>query len=180
MTEEPHRNWPEQGPNPPTFPSAEYGELSEAIQNYLEHSHDDPKWDDIWRAIAVILGEHQRDRFTDAFDLVQPAERACIAPLISDADECPHSGPYPESGTGDLPHSPPADDHSTLWLNEDDEPAVYGMHVYPGNVEQLDSSEPPHNQWFDIFEFAQQWSLEVSILTKSWYNLGGCVHVIFY
>jgi len=54
------------------------------------------------------------------------------------------------------------------------------MHVYPGNIEQLDSTEPPHNLWFDVFEFAAEWGLEVSILPKSWYNLGSATHVVFY
>jgi hypothetical protein len=54
------------------------------------------------------------------------------------------------------------------------------MHVYPGNIERLDSQEPPHNLWFDVFEFAAEWGLEVSILPKSWYNLGSAVHVVFY
>lgn len=54
------------------------------------------------------------------------------------------------------------------------------MHVYPGNIERLDAREPPYNLWFDLFEFAAEWGLEVSILPKSWYNLGSTVHVIFY
>jgi hypothetical protein len=54
------------------------------------------------------------------------------------------------------------------------------MHVYPGNIERLDSDEPPHNLWFDVFGFAQRYGLEVSIHPKSWYNLGSTVHVVFY
>lgn len=38
------------------------------------------------------------------------------------------------------------------------------------NVERLDSQEPPHNLWFDIFEFAAEWGVKVSILPKSWYS----------
>lgn len=54
------------------------------------------------------------------------------------------------------------------------------MHVSPGNIERLDTEEPPHNLWFDLFEFTAEWGLEVSILAKSWYNLGSTVHVVFY
>lgn len=54
------------------------------------------------------------------------------------------------------------------------------MHVYPGSIERLESKEPPDNLWFDVFEFAAEWDLEVSILSKSWYNLGSTVHVFLY
>ena len=54
------------------------------------------------------------------------------------------------------------------------------MHVYPGNIERLASTEPPHNLWFDVVKFASKWGLEISILPKSWYNLGSTVHVVFY
>ena len=37
----------------------------------------------------------------------------------------------------DPPHAPPYRDHATLWLDESGDPAVYGMHVYPGNVEMV-------------------------------------------
>jgi len=54
------------------------------------------------------------------------------------------------------------------------------MHVYPDNIEKLDAAKPPYNQWFDLFELAAHWDLEVSILRTSWYNLGNTVHVAFY
>jgi hypothetical protein len=73
------------------------------------------------------------------------------------------------------PHSPPAADHATLWLNEDGDPTLCGMHVYPGNIERLNAEDPPYNQWFDLFEFAREWGLEVSILPKSWYARGRTV-----
>lgn len=38
------------------------------------------------------------------------------------------------------------------------------MHVYPGNIKRLESDEPPHNLWFDVFDFAKKWGLEVSVL----------------
>jgi hypothetical protein len=77
------------------------------------------------------------------------------------------------------PHAPPASDHASLWL-DDGEAALYSMHVYPWNIERLESEEPLHNLWFDVFEFASEWGLEVSVLPKSWYNLGSTVQVVFY
>jgi len=174
-------NWPTLGPNEPVPAWDEYRQLREAVQDYLDHEPDDPAWNDIWRALGAIMGEYQRDAFAQAFDLGEPADQACIRRLITGDDECPHSPLEADSDPTGPPHSPPADDHSTLWLdNESGEPAVYSMHLYPGNVERLDSQEPPHNLWFDIFEFAAEWGLEVSILPKSWYNLGSTVQVIFY
>ena len=64
------------------------------------------------------------------------------------------------------------------WLEYDQLEAA--LHDYLGNIERLDAPEPPYNQWFDLFEFAATWGLEVSVLPKSWYNLGSTVHVVFY
>lgn len=173
MTDEP----PNVGPNPPVPSWSEYEELADAVEAYLDHDPADPTWEGIWRALGAIMGEYQRQAFVDAFDLAEPAERPCVGRLIT-GEECPHE---PLRNTPNRPpHSPPADDHSTLWLGEDGEPVLYGMHVYPGNIERLDAEDPPHNQWFDLFEFAREWGLEVSILPKSWYALGSAVHVVFY
>ncbi len=54
------------------------------------------------------------------------------------------------------------------------------MHVYPGNIERFDAADPPYNLWFDLFEFAAEWGLKVSILPKPWYNLGSTVRLVFY
>lgn len=172
---------PTPGPNRPTTPSEEYQQLKQAVNDYLDHEPDDPKWNDIWRALGAIMGEYQRDAFVEAFDVDERAEKPCIGRLIAGHDECPHS-PFESSDEPHrTPHSPPASDHATLWLDEETgEPALYSMHVYPGNIERLDAPEPPYNQWFDLFEFAAKWGLEVSILPKSWYNLGSTIHVIFY
>ncbi len=168
---------PTPGPNEPIPSWPEYEQLREAIHDYLDHEPDDPKWSDIWRALAAIMGEYQRDQFVKALDLDEPAETACIRRLITGDDECPHSPLEADDDPTGPPHSPPASDHATLWL-DDGEPAVYSMHVYPGNIERLDAVEPPYNQWFDLFEFAAVWGLEVSILGKSWYNLGSTIHVV--
>ncbi len=99
------------------------------------------------------MGEYHRDAFIEAHELDEPAETACIARLIDGRDECPL---------------------------DDGEPALYGMHVYPGNIERLDSDEPPHNQWFDVCGFAKHYGLEISVHGKRWYNLGTTVHIVFY
>ena len=179
---------PRPGPNKPVPACDEYEQLEQAVNNYLNHEPDDPSWNDIWRALAAIMGEYQRDAFVDAFDLAQPAETPCVRRLITGEEECTcHEKRGWEQreletigARDDPPHAPPYRDHAMLWLDESGDPAVYGMHVYPGNVERLESEEPPHNLWFDLFEFTAEWGLEVSIRPKSWHNLGTTVHVVFY
>ncbi len=177
MTETPEPNLPTPGTNRPTIPSDEYRHLKQAVDDYLESDNTERP---IRHALGAILGERKRDRFLKAHDLDQPADTACIRRLITGEENCPHNALEADPDPKGPSHSPPADDHSTLWLDEDGEPALYGMHVYPGNIERLDSDEPPHNKWFDVFEFAERWGLEVSINPSSWYNFGGCVHVFFY
>lgn len=178
MTDNDHDDiiWPTPGPNRPTVPSDEWRQLEQAIDDYLE-SDDTSR--PLKHALGAALGEHKRDRFVEAHELDEPADTACIRRLITGEDSCPHDALGADPDPDGPPHSPPADDHSTLWL-DDGEPAVYSMHVYPGNVERLDAAEPPYNQWFDLFEFAGQWGLKVSVLPTSWYALGSTVQVIFY
>jgi hypothetical protein len=178
-SDKPTKNWPTSGPNEPVPAWDKYRQLREAIHDYLDHKPDDPAWNDIWRALGAIMGEYQRDAFVEAFDLSEPAETACIRRLITGAEECSHSPFEAEEDPQGPPHKPPASDHATLWL-DDGEPAVYSIHVYPGNIERLDAEEPPYNMWFDLFEFAAEWGLEVSVLPKSWYSLGSTVHIVFY
>jgi hypothetical protein len=177
MTDDSDPIWPTPGPNRPTIPSDEYRQLEQAVNDYLDADDTERP---IRHALGAILGEYKRDRFAAAHDLDRPAEQACIRRLITGEDSCPHDALEADPDPDGPPHSPPASDHATLWLDADGEPAVYSMHVYPGNIERLDAAEPPYNQWFDLFEFARQWGLEVSINPTSWYNLGGCVHVFFY
>ncbi len=112
------------------------------------------------------MAEYQRDQFAEAFDLDEPAS---IRPLITGETDYSYNPLEADNDPTGPPHKPPASDHATLWL-DDGEPAVYSMHVYPSNIERLDAAEPPYNQWFDLFEFAAEWGLEVSILGKSWYT----------
>ena len=170
---------PNPGASQPVPGWDEYHQLREAVEAYLDHEAEHPGWNDIWRALGAIMGEYQRDSFMTAFGLDGVAETACIRRLITGEEECPHTPLKIDSDPTGPPHNPPAADHATLWL-EDGEPALYGIHVYPGNIERLDAQEPPYNQWFDLFEFAADWGLDVSVLPKSWYSLGSTVHVIFY
>jgi hypothetical protein len=172
--------WPTPGPNEPVLSWPEYDHLKEAVHDYLDHEPRDPQWRDIWRALAAIMGEYQRDAFVQAHDLDRPAEKACIARLIDGRDECPHHAVGQDDDPRAPPHKPPAADHSTLWLDDDGSPALYGMHVYPGNIELLEADSKPRNQWFDLCEFASQYGLELSVHGKSWYNLGSTVHIVLY
>jgi len=74
----------------------EYDQLEAALDDYLDHEPDDPAWNDVWRALAAILGEYQRDAFIEAFDLASPAETACIRRLITGESSCPHSPLEPD------------------------------------------------------------------------------------
>jgi len=154
----------ELGPNAPVPSWPEYDRLRDAVEAYLDHDPPTPQYRDVWRALAATRGERQRTAFVEAFDL-----------------DCPHSPLEVDTDPEGPPHAPPASDHATLWLDADTgEPAVYSMHVYPGNIERLDAADPPYNQWFDVFQFARKWGLEVSVLPKSWYNLGRTVNIVFY
>jgi len=168
-------NLPTPGPNRPVPRWSEYEQLEQALYEYLDHEPEDPAWNDIWRALGAILGEYQRDAFVEAFDLSEPADTACIRRLITGAEECPHSPFEAEEDPQGPPHKPPASDHATLWL-DDGEPAVYSMHVYPGNIERLDAEEPPYNMWFDLFEFAAEWGLELGGLSGCPDNRGSQLH----
>lgn len=150
-----------------------------AINTDLNHDPDDPKWSDVLRTLAAIMREYQHDQFVNAFDLDEPAETTCTCHLMTGNEECPTARRKPITTRQAQPHKPPLCDHATVWL-DDGELTVYPMYVYLGNIERLEAAKPPYNQWFDLFEFAAEWGLEVSILEKSWYNLSSTVQVVFY
>ena len=102
MTDDDRADRSTPGPNQPVPSWPEYDQLRTVLHEYLDHEPDDPVWDDIWRALAAILGESQRDAFIQAFDLAEPAETPCIRRLITGADECPH-GPLKCAITRALP-----------------------------------------------------------------------------
>ena len=170
--------FPMPGPNEPVPTWDEYDALRDAVEAYLEHDPPDPSFRHLSHALGAILGDHYRQKFMQAHGLERPADTACIARLIDGRDECPHNVVAEDDDPNAPPHAPPGDDHSTLWLDEDDDPAVYGMHVYQGNIE-MRATDPP-DSWFSIFEFARHYGLELSILPYSWYSFGRTIHVILY
>jgi hypothetical protein len=171
-------DFPTPGPNEPVPTWPEYERLRDAVEAYLAHDAPDPTYKHISQAFAAILGEHYLKKFVRAHGLAEPAETACIGRLIDGCDECPHNVVEQDDDPNAPPHAPPGDDHSTLWLDEDGDPAVYGMHLYQGNIE-MRATDPP-DSWFSIFEFARHYGLGVSVLPYSWYNYGRTVHVILY
>lgn len=175
--------WPSPGQYEPP-PWEEYRGLRQAVHEYIDHEPDDPDWVDIWRALAAIMSAYQRQQFLQAFGLDEPAEVACIRRLITDGDECPHS-PGSDTEHPHLPHEPPASDNATLWLADGD-PALFSMHVTPDSFGRLrhdhqqEGETPADTDWLEIFEFAAEQGLEVSVLPTSWYEIGSTVQIVLY
>ena len=170
---------PTPGPTEPVPTWPEFDALRDAVEAYLEHDPPDPSFRHLSHALGAILGEHYRQKFMDAHGLSEPADTACIGRLIDGRDECPHNVLGGDDDPNAPPHAPPGDDHATLWLDADGEPAVYSMHVYQGNIELRGTDDPP-DSWFSIFGFARRYGLGVSVLPYSWYSYGRTVNVIFY
>ena len=174
-----------------TRTSEEYRALEEAL-DAVEHDADLPPQDDRWRVLGSLLAAELRERFQNRTGIEQPAETACIRRLITGEDACPCSDTRSwavrereQIGVHDEPpHQPPHADHATLWLDEDDEPAVYSMHVYPGNIlnytpsKTADPDQQQRNGWFDIVKWAEHWGLEVDIAPVSWYNPFRTINVL--
>jgi hypothetical protein len=173
--------------------SDKYRALKDAIEAYRE-TDDLPPQDDVWRVLGNLLAADLRDRFQNRAGTAQPADTACIRRLVTGEDECPCSETrswvdreLEQIGARDEPpHQPPHSDHATLWLDADSEPAVYSMHVYPGNVlnytpsKTADPDQQRRNGWFDIINWAEHWGLEVDVAPVSWYNPFRTVNVLFY
>jgi hypothetical protein len=104
MTRDPDDDLPTPGPNEPVPAWAEYDRLKETIHDYLDHEPDNPQWNDIWRVLAAIMGESQRDAFVDAFDLAEPAETPCIRRLITGE----RAAPVSKNATGSNVSSKPS------------------------------------------------------------------------
>ena len=101
-------------PNRPVPAWGESEALEEALQKYLDHDPPDPTYRDVWRAIATIPGEYQRDAFINAFGLDNTAERPCIRRLITGEKECPYTPLEADSDPQGPPHAPPSSDHAIL------------------------------------------------------------------
>ncbi len=82
------------------------------------------------------------------------------------------------------PHSPPHSDHASLWLDADDDPTVYSMHVYHPEIQSVSKTADPEqrqrNGWFDIVECAKHWGLEIAVMPTSWYNAFSTINIVFY
>ena len=163
--------WPTAGFHPPVGPRDEYQQLAQAIDRYLEAADRDSQ---VERALAAIRWQDRRERFVSSHNLSEPAETACLARLIGGYDDCPHNLKDPHAP----PHSPPIDDHSTLWLNGEKEPAVYSMHIYQSDLEHS-IGDGPDNRWFDIIDFVRHHGLEIGV-RDSWYNPGSCQQIVIY
>jgi hypothetical protein len=176
-----------------TRTSDEYHALNDAIEAF-EGSDDLPPQDDLWRVLGNLLAVDLRDRFQNRASVDKPAETACIRRLITGEDNCPCSDTrswvdreQEQIGARDEPpHQPPHADHTTLWLDEDSEPAVYSMHIYLGNIlnytpsKTADPDQQQRNGWFDIINWAEHWGLEVDVAPISWYNPFCTVDVLFF
>lgn len=124
--------------------------FGKSLDRYLEAADRDNQ---VERAIAAIRWKHRRNRFVESHNLSEPAERPCVARLIGGYDDCPHNLITDDEDPHAPPHSPPIDDHSTLWLNDEKEPAVYSMHIYQSDLEHS-IGDGPDNRWFDIIDLA--------------------------
>ncbi|GAB3327785.1 hypothetical protein GCM10027355_32280 [Haloplanus salinarum] len=176
-----------------TRTSDEYRALEDALKT-LQDGAELPPQDDPWRVLGSLLAPDLRDRFQNRAGVEQPADTACIRRLITGEEDCSCADTRSwvdrereQIGTrNDPPHQPPHADHAALWLDGDGEPAVYSMHIYPGNVlnytpsTTADPDQHQRNGWFDIVNWAEHWGLEVDIAPISWYNPFRTVTVLFY
>ena len=166
---------PTAGFHPPVGPREEYRDLEQAIISYRDAADRDATVD---RAIAAIRWANRRDRFVESHNLSGPAETACLARLIGGHDECPHELFDDDDDPHAPAHSPPVDDHATLWLDEDGDPALYSMHIYQGDLEH-DFGDGPDNRWFDLVDFSRHHGLQIGV-RDSWYNPRSCQQIVFY
>lgn len=81
-------DWPKPGPNKPAPAWNEYKQLEQAVNDYLDRESEDLSWNDIWRALAAIMGEYQQDSLVVSFDFSQSAEMPCVHRLITGGEEC--------------------------------------------------------------------------------------------
>jgi hypothetical protein len=176
MTDE---DWPTPGPDPPVPLWPEYDQLREAVDTFLAHDPPNPRYETIWRALGPLVAEYLQEQFVAGWHLSEPADKACLARLIDGPDECPHTLDSPDDPHAP-PHSPPSSDHATLWLDEDGEPVVCGMHVYPGNINALDDPTATGSTFYEVFEFAAEYGLDCQALPISWYNPGRTIHLVLY
>lgn len=169
-------------------PSPEYRAFVEEVREYAEANQE--PGENVRRAIADALSDDLRERFKAAWNVETTAETACLRRLTTGDDECNCDRSWIDRelesvGKGEKPpHKPPHSDHASLWLDEDGEAVVYGMHVYHPEIQSVsdtaDSEQQQRNGWFDIVRCAEHWGLEIAVMPVSWYNAMSTVNVVFY
>lgn len=169
-------------------PSSEYRAFVETIREYAD---DQEPGENVRRAIADALENHLRERFQNAWKVDSTADTACLRRLITGENECNCDRSWVDReretvGEGDdPPHKPPHSDHASLWL-QDDEPAVYSMHVSHPELQLVSKTAEPdpeqrqRNGWFDIVQCAEHWGLEIAVMPTSWYNAFSTINIVFY
>ena len=167
-------------------PSPEYLEFVETIQAFA-HEHGETE---ATRALADGLEDALQKRFRDYWGVDERANTACFRRLITGDEECTCDRSWEEreleriGDRDDPPHTPPHSNQPTLWLAAGD-PVVYSMHLYTPEVQAVSKAAAPagrqiRNGWFDLFEFATAWGLELAMTPVSWYNPFSTVNVVFY
>lgn len=93
--------------------------------------------------------------FVTAYDLDERGG-SCLAPLVADADACPHDGP---DAASPLPHGPPIEMESgALWFRDGE------AHLFTAHCSRLDG-----RALRDLLAFADDWDLAVRIDPTSWW-----------
>ncbi len=169
-------------------PSPEYRAFVETVREYADG--DQEPGEGVRRAIADALSDELRERFKAAWKVDRTVDTVCVRRLITGEDECNCDrswidGERETVGEGDkLPHKPPHAVHSTLWLDEDDEPAVYSMHVYHPEIQMVSETADPdqrqRNGWFDIVRCAEHWGLEIAVMPTSWHIAFSTINIVVY
>lgn len=145
-------------------PSPEYREFRDKIKEYAEADHE--PGEDILTVIADGLADYLEDAFRDGWNADRKADTACIAPMVSDWDECNHNFAMRGDPSDTPPHHPPHADHPDLWVDADGEPVVHASHLYHLERDELK----------DLLDFADQWGLELRIQSSYYYpNRTTCV-----
>jgi hypothetical protein len=114
-------------------PSPAYRAFVEDIREYADDDHK--PGEEVTRAIADALADELRERFKTSWEVTSTADTACLRQLITGANACTCDRSWIDReheriGTGDEPpHKHPHSDHASLWLDADDTPVVFSMHV---------------------------------------------------
>lgn len=159
-------------------PSPEYRAFVEDVQEYADADHE--PGEGVRRAIADALSDELRERFKEYWKVDEQAETPCLRRLITGADECTCDRSWRDRQRERLgerdepPHKPPHSDHASLWLDENDEPGVFSMHIYHPHRQRQ------RNGWFDIVQCAEHWGLDIAVMPTSWYYAMSTVNIVFY